>query len=98
MKRLLRVSVFLALGMGSGTILGGRQPINGQKADPEASLRAILTTQQNAWNEGNVEAFLLGYWRSESLTFSGSQGITHGFAGVQERYLTSYPDPQARAN
>ncbi len=95
MKRLSWIWVFLALGMASSTILAGRRPINDQKADPEASVRDILAAQQDAWNEGNVEAFLLGYWRSESLTFSGSQGITRGFAGVQERYRTSYPDRQA---
>ncbi len=95
MKGLSWIWVFLALGTASSTILAGRRPINDQKADPEASVRAILAAQHNAWNEGNVEAFLLGYWRSESLTFSGSHGITRGFSGVQERYRTSYPDRQA---
>jgi len=58
-------------------------------------VRAILDEQQSAWNEGKVDLFLEGYWKADALTFSGSQGITRGFAGVSERYRKSYPDRQA---
>jgi uncharacterized protein (TIGR02246 family) len=57
-----------------------------------AAIEAVLTTQQRAWNEGNADAFLDGYWRSEELTFSGSQGVSRGWNGVRERYKKSYPD------
>jgi ketosteroid isomerase-like protein len=56
---------------------------------------ATLTAQQNAWNEGNVDAFLDGYWHSEELTFSGSQGISRGYNEVRERYRKGYPDRAA---
>ncbi|HET9804958.1 MAG TPA: nuclear transport factor 2 family protein [Candidatus Acidoferrum sp.] len=61
----------------------------------EAPIRDLLAKQQAAWNAGDVDAFLLGYWDSKELTFSGSGGITRGFAGVRERYRKSYPDRQA---
>jgi len=60
----------------------------------QAAIRAILGAQQKAWNDGNVEAFLEGYWQSEDLTFSGSQGISRGLRAVRERYQKSYPDRQ----
>ena len=60
-----------------------------------AAIEAVLSAQQKAWNDGNVDAFLEGYWRSEELTFSGSQGISRGFKAVRERYQKSYPDRQA---
>lgn len=64
------------------------------KGDRNA-IEAVLKAQVAAWNEGNIDEFLQGYWRSEELTFSGSQGISRGWSGVRERYLKSYPDRQA---
>jgi len=55
---------------------------------------AVLTAQENAWNEGKVDAFLDGYWRSGELTFASSQGISRGFVAVRERYQKNYPDRQ----
>jgi beta-aspartyl-peptidase (threonine type) len=51
--------------------------------------------QQEAWNRGDVEAFLSGYWRSPDLTFSGTSGISRGWDGVLARYKKNYPDRSA---
>ena len=64
----------------------------GMSAQDRSAIEGVLNTQQKAWNEGNVDLFLQGYWRSEDLTFSGSQGIARGWNGVFERYKKSYPD------
>jgi len=50
------------------------------------AIRAILATQQAAWNRGDIPAFLEGYWNSPELTFSGGAGIVSGYAGLLERY------------
>lgn len=60
-----------------------------------AAITKILTTQQTAWNRGDVEAFLEGYWHSPDLTFSGSSGIARGWDAVLTRYKKSYPDRAA---
>jgi beta-aspartyl-peptidase (threonine type) len=57
-----------------------------------AAITKIIETQQNNWNQGNVDAFLEGYWRSPDLTFSGSGGIARGWDGVLVRYKKNYPD------
>src|SRR6266404_2422102 len=65
---------------------------------PDADTRAInnvLSAQQAAWNRGDVDAFLVGYWRSPELTFSGSSGVSRGWDGVLERYKKSYPNHAA---
>ncbi len=46
-----------------------------------AAINAVLKAQQAAWNRGDVEAFLTGYWHSTELTFSGSNGVARGTAG-----------------
>lgn len=60
-----------------------------------AAITKILEAQQTNWNQGNVDAFLEGYWRSADLTFSGSGGIARGWDGVQARYKKNYPDRAA---
>ena len=64
-------------------------------ADDRAAITKILETQQEAWNRGDVDAFLEGYWRSPELTFSGSGGIARGFDAVRARYRRNYPDRAA---
>jgi len=60
-----------------------------------AKIAAVLTAQQTAWNRGDVDAFIVGYWESRELTFSGSSGIARGFDGVRQRYKKNYPDRAA---
>lgn len=60
-----------------------------------AAIIKVLDTQQTNWNQGNVDAFLEGYWRSPELTFSGTGGIARGWDGVLARYKKNYPDRAA---
>ena len=73
----------------------GRAHASNQADDPKPALIAILTEQQASWNRTDIPAFVAGYWNSPDLTFSGTSGITRGYAGVLERYRKSYPDKAA---
>jgi ketosteroid isomerase-like protein len=66
----------------------------GRAAD-KAAILAVLNAQQAAWNRGDLDAFLTGYWHSPELTFSGSSGISRGWDGVLARYKKNYPDRAA---
>lgn len=57
-------------------------------------IEGVLSAQQKAWNQGDVDEFMKGYWQSEELTFSGSNGTSRGFNAVRERYHRNYPDRQ----
>jgi uncharacterized protein (TIGR02246 family) len=92
-------SVLLASGFtvvllvfGSVRLLG--TPDKGRDADAKA-INDVLSAQQAAWNRGDVDAFLVGYWPSPELTFSGSNGVSRGWAGVLARYKKSYPNHAA---
>jgi uncharacterized protein (TIGR02246 family) len=67
------------------------RPADERKADREA-INGVLSAQQTAWNRGDVDAFLAGYWRSPELTFSGSSGVARGWEGVLARYKKNYPN------
>ena len=66
-----------------------------ERASDHAAITKILEAQQKNWNQGNVDAFLVGYWHSPDLTFSGSGGIARGWDGVLARYKKNYPDRAA---
>ena len=70
--------------------LFGQSPDGGDL--DRAAINAVLKAQQAAWNRGDVEAFLTGYWHSPELTFSGSNGVARGWDGVVARYKKNYPD------
>jgi ketosteroid isomerase-like protein len=63
--------------------------------DPRQAAAAVLAAQQAAWNRGDIVSFMKGYWDSPELTFSGSNGITHGYQPVLAHYQQSYPDQKA---
>lgn len=61
----------------------------------EAAVRKILANQNAAWNRGDVDAFMVGYWDNDSLMFVGSSGITYGYKNTLENYKKRYPDTAA---
>lgn len=63
--------------------------------DVSSGVRAVLEEQSAAWNRGDMEGFVQGYWKSESLTFAGASGVTRGWQGLLDRYRRSYPDRKA---
>src|SRR6266481_3562502 len=42
----------------------------------EIAIRKILDDQTVAWNHGDVDGFMKGYWQNDSLMFIGKNGIT----------------------
>ena len=74
----------------------GRQTKAAEARDQDkTAITAVLNAQQAAWNRGDVDAFLVGYWHSPELTFSGSNGVSRGWEGVMARYKKNYPDQAA---
>jgi beta-aspartyl-peptidase (threonine type) len=70
-------------------------PAQAARTSDRRAIEAVLSAQQNAWNRGDVDAFLVGYWHSPDLTFSGSGGVSRGWEGVLARYKKNYPDRAA---
>jgi uncharacterized protein (TIGR02246 family) len=62
---------------------------------PENAVRAVLKAQVAAWNAGNIEEFMNGYWQSDSLRFASSGSVKCGWKTTLERYKTTYPNKAA---
>ena len=58
----------------------------------ETEVRNLLTKQSAAWNHGDIDAFMVGYWENDSLMFIGKSGVTYGYNKTLANYKKNYPD------
>lgn len=61
----------------------------------ENAIRQLLDQQTDAWNRGDIENFMKGYWENDSLMFVGKSGVTYGWANTLKNYKKGYPDTAA---
>jgi uncharacterized protein (TIGR02246 family) len=76
----------MALGVAAVALLLGA----GQADNPKAAIQQVLDDQAAAWNKGDLEGFMVGYWKSPELTFSSGKERTHGWQATIERYRKRY--------
>ena len=62
------------------------------QAKDETEVRNILAQQSKAWNRGDIDAFMVGYWENDSLMFIGKSGVTYGYKNTLTNYKKNYPD------
>ncbi|MCH2490412.1 MAG: nuclear transport factor 2 family protein [Flavobacteriales bacterium] len=58
--------------------------------DKEAIL-AVMKAQETAWSNNDLEGFMAGYWKNDSLKFFGSSGLTKGWEQTLANYKKGYP-------
>lgn len=58
--------------------------------DERAAVRELLDHQVEAWNRGDLEGYMEGYWRSEQLTFFSGGTVTRGWDATIARYRKRY--------
>ena len=63
-----------------------------QGSSPVAEIQSVLTTQQDAWNHGDIDAFMNGYAQSASTVFISEDDVTRGWETVRDRYRAKYSD------
>lgn len=61
----------------------------------ESVIRNILGEQTAAWNRGDIDNFMKGYWENDSLMFIGKSGVTYGWTNTLNNYKKGYPDTAA---
>lgn len=84
MKNMLAVLVMIALSSCSKQ--------TSEKEDILA-IRTILEQQQKAWSNHDLEGFMQGYWKSDSLTYFSRGKITQGWQTTLDNYKKGYPTP-----
>lgn len=85
MLRSIPVGLLVAAALGCSTpdLAGDRREI-----------LEVLTAQADAWNRGDLDAFLTGYQRSDRTVFAGGDKIHRGFDAMAKRYRETYATPE----
>ena len=61
----------------------------------ESAIRKVMDDEAAAWNRGDIEGFMQGYWRSAELKFVSGDRVTRGWQQTLDNYKRSYPDKAA---
>jgi uncharacterized protein (TIGR02246 family) len=88
MVRAYLLLVLLSLVVGTGLFARSSDARNADRL----AITKVFAEQTAAWNRGDIDSFLQGYWHSPELTFAGSSGVARGYDGVLARYKKNYPD------
>jgi ketosteroid isomerase-like protein len=62
---------------------------------PTGEVKSLMNQQEKSWNRGDIPGFMKHYWKSDSLKFIGSKGITYGWQKTYDNYVKSYPTQEA---
>ena len=55
-----------------------------------SEITKVMTDQSDAWNRGDIDGFMQGYWRSDKLVFISGENVTRGWQPTRDRYKKSY--------
>ena len=69
--------------------------LKAQKSTDKAAILTVLELQRAGWNKGDLESYMQGYWKSDSLLFVGKNGPTYGWQKTLDNYKKGYPDKDA---
>lgn len=61
-----------------------------QKSQIEAEVLGVMTSQTQAWNRGDIEGFMQGYWKSDKLVFASGDKVTRGWQATLDNYRKTY--------
>ena len=61
-----------------------------QPPNSVAEIHSVLSAQQDAWNRGDIDAFMKGYAQSASTVFVSEDEVRRGWETVRERYRVKY--------
>jgi beta-aspartyl-peptidase (threonine type) len=61
-----------------------------QGGSAETEIRTVLDNQVAAWNRGDIDGYMHGYWDSDSTIFVSGGTLTKGYLEVLSRYKKNY--------
>lgn len=62
---------------------------------PKQDVLNVLSLQFEAWNNANLEKFMEGYEKSDSIQFITKKGRVWGWNNIYEKYKKTYFDKKA---
>lgn len=65
-------------------------PLRGFAQNEQTAVKKVLDDQVAAWNKGDLEGFMAGYWNSPELSFFSGKDVTRGWQATLDRYRQRY--------
>lgn len=54
------------------------------------AIKDVMNAQVAAWNAGDLEGFMKGYWKSDEMKFVSGDNVANGWQAALDRYKKSY--------
>jgi ketosteroid isomerase-like protein len=61
-----------------------------ETASFKTDIIAVMDAQTAAWNRGDIDGFMRGYWNSPDLLFVSGDSVTRGWQPTLDRYKKNY--------
>ena len=61
-------------------------------AVPTDDIAHILSEQEAAWNRGDLDGYMQGYWNNDKMRFVSGKKFRYGWAETLAAYKKNYPD------
>lgn len=90
--RRLRAAALIFFALATSSLSAAPRGTQPDWTNAIALIRSVLQAQQEAWNRGDIDAFMNGYARSKSTTFVSEDIVRRGWETVRDRYRKKYPD------
>jgi hypothetical protein len=72
------------------TFFPGCSNVKRNELSNQSEILSVLNSQRNAWNQGNIDEYMNGYWKNDSLRFIGGKTETLGWVNTLNRYKSHY--------
>ena len=76
------------------TVYGQKKEISSTYKQSVSEITQMLNKDAQYWSEGNIEAFMDSYIKSDSLVFVGRRGLTYGWQQTLDNYKKGYPSKE----
>jgi len=53
-------------------------------------IQKLLNDQCEAWNKGDINGYMEGYWQSDSMLFTSGGNLQYGWKATLEKYKNTY--------
>ena len=70
----------------------GSTSVRAHNENAVTEIQNVLREQQDAWNRGDIDGFMNGYWRSDQTVFVSGDDVERGWQKLLDRYQKKYSD------
>ncbi len=92
---LTRLLLVFVLGYSISALTGCVSSRGVDAASAQTEIRSVLDDQVAAWNRGDIDGFMDGYWNSPEMRFASGGSVRQGWQAARDAYHAGYPDRAA---